>query len=66
MEHLNEQGYSSRDLQRVRMKAHVDMRISFSSFGEIPSFEEGDEANLSGDSNSNRDIATVAIDCMRS
>lgn len=47
------------------MKAHDDIRISFSSFGEIPSFKEGDSASLSGDNNSNRDMDTVATDCTR-
>ncbi len=44
------------------MKVHVDTRKSFSSFGEIPSLEEGDADSLSCDNNSKRDIAIAATD----
>lgn len=60
-EYSNEQGYKSRDLQRVRMKTQDDVRRSFSSFGEIPSFDEGEARTLSSESNSKRDISVGVL-----
>ena len=60
-EYSDEQGYKSRDLQRVRMKTQDDVRRSFSSLGEIPSFDEGEARTLSSESNSKRDISVGVL-----
>ena len=39
------------------MKTQDDVRRSFSSLGEIPSFDEGEARTLSSESNSKRDIS---------
>lgn len=43
------------------MKTQDDVRRSFSSLGEIPSFDEGEARTLSSESNSKRDISVGVL-----